>query len=81
MVAIGYAYWSDALQLRWPPVLFAGVSSSESDGPRTGAYDREGRKHHSLHRSGGNTPIREHCSEMDLLLPGTLTDPQLLEHA
>ena len=30
-LAIGYAYWSDTLQLRWPPILFAGVSGWESD--------------------------------------------------
>ena len=59
-------------------MLFAGVSSGESDGPRTGTHDREGREYRSLHRSGDDTHIREHSSEVDILLPGALADTPIL---
>lgn len=55
-------------------MLFAGVSRCESDRPRTSAHTREGREHNSLHRSGGDAVVREHRSEMGILLHGASTD-------
>ena len=59
-------------------MLFAGVSDDESDRSPSSTHDREDRKHHSLHRSGGHTIVREYCPEMGILLLGASTDTPIL---
>ena len=60
-------------------MVFAGVSSRKNDRLSASAYNREDREYRRLNRSGDNAIVREHYSEVGVLLPGAQCDVPILE--